>query len=178
LRPPIGSHVVVGSFAPTRALRILDLGGLEEPLDYEDIFGPESEHVSTRFTFLQMLEQEISLPVQPHDQELEYIPTQLVAEYVRVVLGLDGVAYRSAQIGEMPSPNQVAGPKLEPNERNVVLFGAAGVTTSDTAQDGVKPGLAFVPDSQQMLDITKIEVNYCQNMWAHYQDASIEDEEA
>ena len=123
-----------------------------------------------------MLEQEISLPVQPHDQELEYITTQLVAEYVGVVLGLDGVAYRSAQVGEVPFPGQISGPTLGPTERNVVLFGTAAMTTSDSPE-GVHPGLAFVPGSAQMLDVTKIEVSYRQNMWAHYRDAPIEDDE-
>jgi hypothetical protein len=120
LRPPIGSHVVVGSFAPTRALRIVDLGVLGEPSEYEDMFSPRFEEVSTRLAFLQMLEQEISLPVQPHDQELEYITTQLVAEYVGVVLGLDGVAYRSAQVGEVPFPGQISGPTLGLNHPGFV----------------------------------------------------------
>lgn len=176
LRPPIGSYVVVGSFAPTRALRIVDLGVLGEPFEYEDMFSPRFEEVSTRLAFLEMLEQEISLPVQPHDQELEYITTQLVAEYVRVVLGLDGVAYRSAQVGEVPFPGQIAGPRLGPAERNVVLFGTAAMTTSDSTED-VHPGLAFVQGSEQMLDVTKIEISYRQNMWAHYQDPPTEDDE-
>ena len=50
------------------------------------------------------------------------------------------------------------------------------MTTSDSPE-GVHPGLAFVPGSAQMLDVTEIEVSYRQNMWAHYQDAPIEDDE-
>jgi hypothetical protein len=73
LRPPIGSYVVLGSFAPTGALRIVDLGVLGDPFDYEDMFSSRFEEVSTRLAFLAILEQEMSLPVQPLDQELEYI---------------------------------------------------------------------------------------------------------
>jgi hypothetical protein len=176
LRPPIGSHVIVGSFAPTRGLRIVDLGVLGDVFEYEDLFSSNFEAVSTRLTFLRMLEQEISLPVQPHHQALEYIPTQVVAEYIRIVLGLDGVGYRSAQVGESPAPGQIIGPRLHPNERNVVLFGVAALTTSEAAPDGLQPGLRFVPDSQQMFDITNIEIRYRNNMWAHYQDQPVEDE--
>jgi hypothetical protein len=176
LRPPIGSHVVVGAFVPARSLRVLDLGVLGDVFEYEDLFGPHFDAVSTRLTFLRMLEQEISLPIQPHDQALEYIPTQVVAEYVRLVLGLDGVAYRSAQIGEAPTPGRVFGTGLRPDERNLVLLGAAATTTSENVAEGVQPGLTFVAGSQQMLDITKVEISYERNMWAHY-DAAPDDEE-
>ena len=175
IRPPVGSHVVVGAFTPTRSLRILDLGALGGVFQYADLFSPEFETTSTRLTFLHMLEQEISLPVQPQDELLDYIPTQVIAEYVRIVLGLDGVAYRSAQVGEAPGLGQIIGPQLEPDDRNVVLFGAAAVTEAEPPATGIEPGLRFVPDSQQMLDITKIEVNYQQNMWAHYQDPPDDD---
>jgi len=125
VRPPIGSHVVVGAFAPTRALRILDLGALGRVrvFDHADLFSGEFDAISTRFTFLHRLEQEISLPVQPHDEVLEYVPTQVIAEYVKIAVGLDGVAYRSAQVGEAPGQWQLAGPQLAASERNVVLFG-------------------------------------------------------
>lgn len=109
-------------------------------------------------------------------RSLSTLTTQLVAEYVRVVLGLDGVAYRSAQVGEVPFPGQVASPRLGPAERNVVLFGTAALTTAD-AGEGVDAGLAFVQGSEQMLDVIKIEISYRQNMWAHYQDPPIEDDE-
>jgi hypothetical protein len=153
LRPPIGSYVVLGSFVPTQPLRILDLGSLGNVFEYEDLFSVNFEKVATRLTFLRMLEQEISSPVQPHDQTLDYIPTQLVAEYVRFVLGLDGIAYRSAQSGEAPAPGQIHGAPLPANERNVALFGSAALTILDQVPEGVMPGLRFVPDSQQLFEI-------------------------
>lgn len=50
------------------------------------------------------------------------------------------------------------------------------MTTSDSPE-GVRRGVAFVPGSEQMLDVTKIEVSYRQNMWAQYQDPPVEDED-
>jgi hypothetical protein len=178
LRPPIGSHVVVGSFAPTRALRILDLGGLERsPLAYADLFSPHFDTVSSRLTFLQELEQEISLPVQPHDEVLEYVPTQIFAEYVKIVHNVDGVAYRSAQISRAPEPGQIAGRALAANERNIVLFGDAAVTVDEVQTEGTQPGLRFVQGSQQTFDITEIDVKYQRNMWAHFADQQVDDGE-
>jgi hypothetical protein len=175
IRPPIGSHVVVGSFAPTRPLRILDLSALGSVLEYADPFSPEFETTSTRLTILQTLEQEISLPVQPHDEVLEYIPTQVIAEYVRIVLGLDGVAYRSAQVGTAPDPGQIAGPRLPAEERNVVLLGSAAMTLEEPpAAEGISPGLSFVAGSEKLLDIRRIEITYEPNMWTHYVDPPLE----
>ena len=158
VRPPIGSHVVVGAFAPTRELRILDLGALGQVFDYADLFSQEFDSVSNRLTLLHMLEQEISLPVQPHDEVLEYVPTQVISEYKKLALGLDGVAYRSAQVGMAPGPRQVAGPALSTSERNVVSFGDAAITIAEERGANGAPGLRFLPDSQKMLDITKIEI--------------------
>ena len=158
-------------------MRIIDLSVLGDVFEYRDLFDPTFETISTRLTFLRMLEQEISLPVQPHDEALEYIPTQVVAEYIASVLGFDGVAYRSAQISQLPNPGQIIGPRLHLDERNVVLFGAAAVTASEAAAEGLQPGLRFIPDSQQMFNITRIELLYQKNMWAHYADPPLDDED-
>lgn len=40
----------------------------------------------------------------------------------------------------------------------------------------VLPGLRFVPDSRKMLDITKIDISYELNMWAHYVDPPVEED--
>ena len=168
-RPPVGSHIVVGSFTPTRRLKILDFGALGDVFQYVDIFDPQFDAVSTQLTFLRWLEQEISLPIQPNDETLDYIPTQVIAEYCHIVLGLDGVAYRSAQTTEVSSPWQLFGSTLDLSDRNIVLFGSAAVTAGESSGGSHTPGLRFNEGSAQLLDVTRIEIGYQRNMWAHYE---------
>lgn len=177
LRPPVGSHIVVGAFTPTRPLRVLDLGALGGIFEYVDLFSPEYETLSPRLSFLRSLEDEISNPVQQHDEVLEYVPTQVIAEYVHHIVGLDGIAYRSAQIGGAPQPPVIVDGRSVPDERNIALFASAAVTEDDQSiPENVLPGLRLVEGSTQMLDITHIEIKYQKNMWAHYEDAPIDGE--
>lgn len=169
VRPQVNSRVVVGSFTPTRPLEVLDLGALGGLDDCVDLFDPEFDVMSKRLQFLRILDDLLSRPIQLHDESLDYIPTQVFAEYVRIALGLDGVLYRSAQTGEAPEPGQLHGPVLEPRDRNVVLFGTAALATSDGLAEGSEPGLEFCPDSQQLLNVTRLEISYVQNIGAHYE---------
>ena len=156
MQPSIGGHIVVGSFVPTRPLTVLDLGALGGEFEYADLFDPEFDGVSERLVFLRMLEQEISLPIQPaEDPEdpIGYVPTQIVAEYVHGVLSLDGLAYRSTQTGEAPSQGQLFGPRLGPTERNVVLFGGAALTTEEAGPEGVQAGLRLLPEPRQLVNV-------------------------
>ena len=163
VQPPIGSYVVLSAFTPTRPLTVLDLGALGNINRCVDLFDPEFDVVSERLTFLRMLEQEISRPIQAAEDPLGYLPTQIMAEYVHTELRLDGLAYRSTQTGRVPSGGQVYGARLEPMERNVVLFGAAALTTSEKPGEGREPGLQFLPEARQVVDVTQIEIHYNQH---------------
>ncbi|MCY3846163.1 MAG: RES family NAD+ phosphorylase [Acidobacteria bacterium] len=169
VQPPLGTHVVVGVFVPTRPLTVLDLSGLGDVFSYFDLFDPEFNTASERLSFLRMLEQDVSRPPRFSDEPLAYVPTQVIAEYIRDVLRLDGLAYRSTQTGKAPSWGQLYGSPLDPAERNVVLLGAAARTTSEEPVEGSEPGLQFLPEFKQMVDITQIEVHHSPNPQAHYQ---------
>ena len=147
VRPSVGSLVVVGRFRPSRILRLLDLTqiGTVFPLS---IFQSDYARRAAHLSFLAGFHSRIAKPVQPHDEPIEYIPTQAVAEYVTNVLDFDGMIYASAQLGvlqmtEPPlyaygEPPNYAFP-AEPCEGisscNVVLFGGAGrvEATKETA---------------------------------------------
>ena len=169
VQPTIGSHVVLGVFTPTRRLTVLDLGALRDVFKYFDIFEPGFAVVSERLMFLRMLEQEVSLPIEPAEDPLGYVPTQIMAEYVHTVLRLDGLAYRSTQTGQLPTWGQLYGPPLEPCERNVALFGAAALTTLEVVPAGWEAGLNFLPEFKQVVDITQIEIHHDRNPQAHYE---------
>ena len=59
-------------------------------------------------------------------------------------------------------------------ERNVVLFGGAAVTTSEERQDGLQPGLRFLPESRQVVAITRLNICYRETFPAHYEPPLIE----
>lgn len=174
VKPSIGSYIVLGSFVPTRALAVVDFGALGDVLERSDVFDPEFDAISERLVFLRMLEHELSLPIQPAEDPIGYVPTQVVAEYVHVVLGLDGLAYRSTQTGDALQPGQLYGGRQGPMERNVVLFGGAAVTTSEERQDGLQPGLRFLLESRQVVAITRINICYRETFPAHYEPPLIE----
>ncbi len=168
VQPSIGSHVVVGSFTPTRPLAVLDLGSLGDVFDYLDIFHSEFAEVSDRLMCLRMLEQEVAAPIQPAEEAVNQVPAQVLAEYVHAVLGLDGLAYRSTQTGKAPSWGQLHGARLPARARNVVLFGTAALTTSEASDEVPEPGLQFLPESRQVVDIAQIKICYERNFQASY----------
>ena len=79
---------------------------------------------ATKRRFLLSFENLISRAVQPHEEAIKYVPTQIVAEYISNVLGLDGILYASAQLGGVRDEDD------EPPDRttlNVALFNRASV---------------------------------------------------
>ncbi len=165
VRPPVGSRVVVGTFTPRRTLRVLDLVALRWPREYADIFSAGFDALSKKLVFLSTLQDEISRPIQPYDEELEDLPTQVISEYLANVIGLDGIAYKSAQT---PAEILATGPASK--NRNVALFGTAAMTTAEfDTTDIESAGLQFVEGSQHMFDVTDVRVTYEKNASAHHE---------
>ena len=136
LRPPVGSKVVMGKFDLMRTVRLLDLRAMTEVYAGGSRFDPSYEERRGRVSFLRQLVSEISKPVVPEDEELEYIPTQAVAEYLahRANPTVDGILYPSSQ--------------ADGNGLNVVLFNHAC---------GVKPYLIPVGTEINIYDWTTVE---------------------
>ena len=165
-KPSIGGHVVVAPFTPIRELKVLDLGALGDVFNYIDLFDPVFGEVLERVTFLEMLEQEVSLPVQAADDPVGHVPTQVIADYVHTVLGLDGLAYRSTQTGVAPSWGQLSGGRQRAQQRNLVLFGAAARTISEGSSEDLEPGLQCLLDAREVVDVTRIKVSFRSNLHA------------
>ena len=102
IRPPVGSYVVLVGFAPVRILRLLDLDRLRRAAVDVSPFHPEYAERRGRATFLRRLSWDLSRPVMPGSQELDYLPTQAVAEYLANLPGaaLDGIMFASSQAGD------------------------------------------------------------------------------
>jgi hypothetical protein len=139
VRPSVASLVVVGRFNPQRRLRLLDLSQIGIGFT-SSIFHPNYANRAARLRFLEGFQYLIARPIQPRDEQLEYIPTQAVAEYVANVLRFDGILYASAQIGSVADEFEEPTPYVhvqeltddELGQHNIVLFGEAAIVLQET----------------------------------------------
>ena len=101
LRPSVGSSIVIARFELLRPVRLLDLGALSKAYVSCSYFDPEYPVHKARSAFLSRLVSEISQPILPEDEALEYVPTQVVAEYLahKADSQVDGIIYPSSQTG-------------------------------------------------------------------------------
>ncbi len=113
VRAPVGAHVVVARFDLLRSVRLLDLDVLSNVYARGSYFDPNYSEQEGRAEFFRHLVSEISRPVMPQDEALEYLSTQAVAEYLvhKVDPRIDGIIFLSSQTGG--------------DGRNVVLFNHA-----------------------------------------------------
>jgi hypothetical protein len=99
-RPSDRRSLRVGSFATTRAMRLLDLS--DESLELPSIFDLDRQQGRLAAIFLHSFAVEIAKPVSDDARE-GYRPTQLMTEYMRTDLpkeiggSLDGIIYPSAR---------------------------------------------------------------------------------
>lgn len=99
VRPPVGSKVAVAKFGITRALRLLDLTALKDVHVTGSIFDPSLKRRLERAAFLGTLEGRMARPVMPDDEAIDYLPTQVVADFLATMNEprLDGIVFPSAQ---------------------------------------------------------------------------------
>ena len=98
---PVGSKVVIAKFELLRAVRLLDFDALAKIFVEGSYFDPDYDERVDKATFLRRLKREMCRPVMPQDEAFEYLPTQVVAEYLanKVDPQLDGIIYPSSQTG-------------------------------------------------------------------------------
>jgi hypothetical protein len=91
-----GKAVWLGQFKTTRALRLLDLSGKTRVVR-KSIFMKSYDHSDTwAHTILVDFAREIGRSIRGRDRELEYVPTQVLSEWLRLQ-GLAGVRYASSK---------------------------------------------------------------------------------
>jgi len=110
VRPPVGSRVVVARFDALRILRLLDIEALLSLNVDGSIFDKTYGERLQKAKFLGWLSARITQPVMPNDEAFDYLPTQVIADFLatRTDPELDGILYPAVQ-----------GKK---GEHNVVLF--------------------------------------------------------
>ena len=124
IRAPVGSYVVSGKFSPCRDLRVLDLTRLQKVYMRGSLFDSKHTESLSRVHFLKRLEAELSQPVMPGSESRDYLPTQVVAEYLgsHPDMSLDGVMFSSSQIAMEEGDKSDSNGE---NGKNLVLFSHA-----------------------------------------------------
>jgi hypothetical protein len=123
IRPPVGSWAVTAAFELLRPITVLDMTRFTNEVANRSIFSPLRQKRLDQWRFMQVFQEEITRPILPDDEVLDYVPTQAVSEFIHVALAaatnstssrIDGVIYGSAQ---------------RPGSRNIALFGEAALVS-------------------------------------------------
>jgi hypothetical protein len=94
IRPKTDDKIIYGHFATKKDLRIVDLSEATM-ISAKSIFDPDYDHTMNLATyFLMGFVKEISNPINENDAPIEYVPTQILSEYIRK-LGYDGLCFQS-----------------------------------------------------------------------------------
>lgn len=105
LRPAVGSLISLAAFRVHRPIHVLDLTRFTRAGRQLDIFAKNQMVRATQWAFMQSFATEISQPILPGDEHLEYVPAQVVAEYLTSTpvrwrggdVTPDAIIFRSAQ---------------------------------------------------------------------------------
>lgn len=99
VRPAVGCKVVIARFELTRKLRLLDLSALQVLERSGSIFDATYAGRLEKATFLKNLSNRITVPVLPGAEDLDYLATQAIADFLASssVLNLDGILFPSVQ---------------------------------------------------------------------------------
>jgi hypothetical protein len=93
IRTFVGAVVSICRIHPKKNLKVADLTkyhGVSNPFGHKNL-----SSLVRRNAFLNILNEELSRPVNPEDSEVEYVPTQYLAEVI-LNAGYDGIRYKSA----------------------------------------------------------------------------------
>ncbi|HEV7317458.1 MAG TPA: RES domain-containing protein [Ensifer sp.] len=110
VRPPVGCSVVVGRFEIIRPVTLLDLSELRDAMMIGSVFDPTYLDRLQRAAFLRQVSDRITVPVMPDDEDLGYLVTQAIADFLATIdqPEIDGIIFPSVQ--------------AKGKARNVVLF--------------------------------------------------------
>lgn len=88
-------NIVIAEFKNKKELKYLDLSSIKK-LKLFDIFDTENHDLRELILFYNDLNNELSKPIEDLER-IEYVPTQIFAEYFNIIEGLDGIKYISAK---------------------------------------------------------------------------------
>jgi len=108
--PSIAEEVAVAKFSLVKDIKVFDFTVFDIAFDeyYKEGL---SKYSDTRYKVITQLHDKINEPVSPYDKSLDYIPTQILTEYIREHFEVDGIIFFSS-LAE----------SSEKEKRNIVIF--------------------------------------------------------
>lgn len=96
-RAGLHEQIFLGEFVSREILMVVSLERIEflGPVEIHEMGFDLEEFIRFR-GFLMKLSQELSKPIRKKDSDFDYLPTQYLCEYIKSVLGFDGVQYQSS----------------------------------------------------------------------------------
>jgi len=93
VRPFVGAEVVVAQFVVKEDIELIDLRNprIDSPFKY----GENLEYILNHIGFLRILGEELSKPINPASEDIDYLPSQYLCEFIKSN-GYDGVCYKSS----------------------------------------------------------------------------------
>lgn len=93
VRARVYDHITLGVFENIVPLNIIDLCYLDSitPFQYEDV---DLTWFAINIEAIKQIAKEISKPMRRFDKDIDYVPTQYIADYIKN-LGYDGIKYKS-----------------------------------------------------------------------------------
>lgn len=154
LRPAVGESVLSAQFSLTRPILVLDTTQFSGKPKGTNIFSENYIERMRLWKFMAQFMYEISQPSLPEDEHLDYIPTQVVSEYLSQIYNfkvngkkskIDAIIYKSAQ---------------NENGRNIAIFGSAaeveGGSRSFNMLFDSNPALTVVKGSLISHDVSSV----------------------
>jgi hypothetical protein len=111
-QPYINQRVAVGEFLTQRSIKLFDFTVYHELYDHKYAKPKFEKYSDPRYTLINHMQKEISKPIEPDSKALDYIPTQIMTEYIRRKFGVDGIIFFSSLIT----------PITNVDHRNIALF--------------------------------------------------------
>ncbi|KRI52605.1 RES family NAD+ phosphorylase [Acinetobacter pittii] len=96
VRPSKGEKISIGYFKPTESMKLLDLTKPREKASFLLFNGNDLIDALNHIALLEYFANELALPVIPSKSHLDYIPTQFICEFFKVVCRYDGVIFNSS----------------------------------------------------------------------------------
>jgi hypothetical protein len=131
VRPTVGSYIVLGKFKVLKKLKVIDLDLLPKLVVKGSYFNPDSAEQWGKAEFLRQIVKELTKPIMPGDEPLEYLPTQAIAEYFaeKIKPKLDGIIFQSSQVSS--------------EGKNIVLFNHASLVKPYDISDKTEITVSF-----------------------------------
>jgi hypothetical protein len=135
VRPSVGGGVVVGKFKFLSPVRLLDFRMVDNSAARLSRFDPEFSDKVGYGRLVRRLHNIIRAPVLPNSEAIDYVPTQMIAEYL-ASNGIDGMLYVSSLLNREDPDDEDGYVRVREADRkgvNVALFGGAAVVVHDRA---------------------------------------------